>query len=65
MNVILLNQPKFQKLIGIEESLFYSTLKPKLEAVRDIWEKNGQKMNASFICESLEYLGKNKRGLVE
>jgi hypothetical protein len=59
VNVILLNQPKFQKLIGIEESLFYSTLKSKLEGVRAIWEKNGQKMNASFICESLEYLKKS------
>jgi hypothetical protein len=60
VNIILLNQPDFQKLICMEESLFYPTLKAKLEGVRVIWEQEGQAVSASFVCKSLEYLEKIK-----
>jgi hypothetical protein len=57
VNIVLLNQPKFRRIIGIEESLFYPTLKLKLEAIMAIWEKEGKSISPSFICKSLEYLG--------
>jgi hypothetical protein len=55
-NVIFLNLPSVQKVIEVEELLFYPELKEKLEAVKQIWTKN---LNAeSFIKESLECLEK-------
>lgn len=53
-NVIFLNLPSIQKVIGAEELLFYPTLKDKLEHVKKIWAKN---LNAeNFIKEGVEYL---------
>lgn len=55
-NVLFLNIPSIQTVIGAEELLFYPDLKSKLEGVKRIWEKQlGAK---EFILESLEYLEK-------
>jgi len=36
-NVIFLNLPSIQKVIGAEELLFYPDLRDKLEKIKDIW----------------------------
>ena len=56
VNILLLNRSEFRVLIGIEETLFYTTLATKLSVIREIWSKNGEKMSAAFVSESLKYI---------
>lgn len=53
-NVIFLNLPIIQKVIGAEELLFYPDLKDKLEAIKRIWTE--QSNAKKFIAASLHYL---------
>lgn len=53
-NVIFLNLPSIQKVIGEEELLFYPDLEDKLEKIKNIWTK--EKKAERFVKSSLEYL---------
>lgn len=53
-NVLFLNIPSIQEVIGAEELLFYPDLKSKLEKITEIWARGlGAK---EFIITSLQYL---------
>lgn len=53
-NVLFLNIPAIQKVIGAEELLFYPDLKSKLDGITHLWE---QQLEAKqFITSSLQYL---------
>lgn len=41
-NVIFLNLPSLQKILGREETLFYPNLKKKLEKAKNIWSQCGE-----------------------
>ncbi|MFA7308250.1 MAG: hypothetical protein WC026_16445 [Hyphomicrobium sp.] len=54
-NIIVLNEPKFKSLLGMEEKLFYSDLKEKCEVVKKIWSE--EKENLLFFLEkSIDYI---------
>ncbi len=55
-NVIFLNLPGLQKVIGVEEKLFYPDLKEKLADIKKIWNENLPA--EKFIKESLKHLKK-------
>ena len=55
-NVILLNMPEFQKIIGREEGMFYPNLKEKLLVAKEEWAKNPDLK--SLIQNSLQINGK-------
>lgn len=54
-NVIVLNLPKFQNIIGREERLFYPELSEKLLDASIIWHANNGDLN-TFITKVLKYL---------
>ncbi len=50
VNVFLLNQSEFRKILRREELLFYPALKEKLESVSLIWDKH-KKVSCDFLRE--------------
>jgi hypothetical protein len=41
LNVIILNLPPFNEILGMEELLFYPELQPKLDKAKEIWNECG------------------------
>jgi len=40
INIIILNLPQFKNILDLEEKLFYTSLKDKLDRVKIIWDEN-------------------------
>jgi len=54
-NIIMLNEPQYQKILKRPEQLFYPDLKSDLEYIEIVWDKTEKNINI-FIKESLKYL---------
>lgn len=54
-NIIILNEPQYQKILKRPEQLFYPDLKNDLEYIKIVWDKTEKNINI-FIKESLKYL---------
>lgn len=55
LNVILLNEPEAQVVLGRPEELFYPDLQTSLEHHQILWEKSGKDLKA-FVSSSLNLL---------